>query len=115
MVKQVEAQRDSGGLQPFAELGHDARGVEAAFDVSAGPKSQLLEQVDVLQADDVSAGSRDLADVADAAAIRADARCARALNTARCLCSRIARIFWANAPLYPRNAGRSRSRRISWR
>ena len=36
-------------------------------------QSQLLEQVDVLQADDVSARSRDLADVGDAAAICADA------------------------------------------
>src|ERR1035437_5891800 len=68
MVEQVEAKRDTGGLETFAELGHDAGGVEAAFDVAAGPKPEFLKDVDVLKAHDISGGSGDLADVGDAAA-----------------------------------------------
>src|ERR1035437_2855831 len=74
MVEKVEPERYSGGLEAFSELRHDAGGVEAAFDVSAGPESELLEQVDVLKADHVSAGPGNLADVGDTAGPVAHAR-----------------------------------------
>ena len=66
--------RNSRGLQPLAELGHDAGGVEPAFDVAARSEPEFLKEIDVLQADHVAAGSRDLADVGDAAGAVAHAR-----------------------------------------
>src|SRR6266702_227179 len=74
MIEEVEAERYSRSFQPLCKLRYDARGVEAAFYASAGSESELLEKVDVLQADDISAGSGDLADVGDAAGSVAHAR-----------------------------------------
>src|ERR1022692_5062064 len=49
MVEQVEAKRDTGLLQSFAELGHDAGGIKATSDVSARPQPELLKDVNVLK------------------------------------------------------------------
>src|ERR1035438_1601612 len=66
MVEQVEAKRNAGSFQALGELGHDAGGVEAAFDVAAWPQSELLEQVNVLQAYHFATGPGNLADMSDA-------------------------------------------------